>query len=89
MFVIYISYKNFSFVSNFVGVEVFLKDGIIDLKRIYHLDIWVKKFIKHNRFYFYKEITGFLLIRVGDKIDNLLYIQSILLFIRNLGYNYG
>ena len=57
--------------------------------QFYHLDIWVKKFIEHNKFYFNRIITGLLAFRVGYKIDNLLYIKSILLFTKSLGYDHG
>jgi len=57
--------------------------------QFYHLDIWVQNSIKHNKFYFNRIITGLPAFRLGYKIDNLLYIKSILLFIRNVGYEHG
>lgn len=56
----------------------------------YHnFDIWVQKFIKHNKSYFCRNITGLPAFKLGDKINNFLYIKSILLFIKNLGYDHG
>jgi len=57
--------------------------------QLYHLDIWVQKFIKHNKFYFNRIITGLPAFRLGDKKVISPFIQSILLSRYRLGYYYG